>query len=580
MSHRPRHSIRGFTLTEMAIVLAVVGVLIAGLWNIISGANQQSRDTSAATQQTQLINAIKEFLQSQPGQQYMTSNLACGATPCAASVFFPLPLPSAANPAGSAGCVGDGALLADMPAGGVGTTGYSERSTWCGFLPPGFSGGVGGTVNSYGQTYLIQVLRDTTPAGSPPSSYSFMIMTKLGSKITDTSGARISALIGGDGGFIYTNAVCTTPPTTANTLACGSYGSWTANPVTNYGFGASVSGTVASRTYMSSQLNSLTDWLARIPMPGDTTMYTLNTMTTPEYLGDNALVMGKFTLGATPDTTSQSIYMGDYNTAPPSTGGGAINMQGGNFNFVLPPPPPPAVDYTTGGTMDMQGGTLNFSNGIIEGDATMGADRMTITDPVSAANPTAGLYLVGTMQYAGGVSPSPILSVVGGCTSVTSGPGTTNPNSQPPGVVSPNACQTALQVTGDANVFGLLQAYNLYAGTFIYQSSDMRLKSDIHPLKGALEDIMKLKPVSFVLDTDGQPSMGVIAQDLEKIYPDLVVTHKDLKYVNYDGLIAPLIEAVQELKQDNDELREELHKQALKQDELTKALAAQKAAVH
>jgi hypothetical protein len=44
------------------------------------------------------------------------------------------------------------------------------------------------------------------------------------------------------------------------------------------------------------------------------------------------------------------------------------------------------------------------------------------------------------------------------------------------------------------------------------------------------------------------PEVGVIAQDVEKVFPELVTTGRSgYKHVNYGGLIAPLIEAVKEL---------------------------------
>ena len=44
------------------------------------------------------------------------------------------------------------------------------------------------------------------------------------------------------------------------------------------------------------------------------------------------------------------------------------------------------------------------------------------------------------------------------------------------------------------------------------------------------------------------PGMGVIAQEVESVWPDLVTTGEDgIKRVEYNGLIAPLIEAVKEL---------------------------------
>ena len=45
-----------------------------------------------------------------------------------------------------------------------------------------------------------------------------------------------------------------------------------------------------------------------------------------------------------------------------------------------------------------------------------------------------------------------------------------------------------------------------------------------------------------------QPGMGVIAQDVERVFPQLVETDEQgYKRVDYNGLIAPLIEAVKEL---------------------------------
>jgi hypothetical protein len=49
-------------------------------------------------------------------------------------------------------------------------------------------------------------------------------------------------------------------------------------------------------------------------------------------------------------------------------------------------------------------------------------------------------------------------------------------------------------------------------------------------------------------DAKEQPGMGVIAQEVEKVFPELVeTTPEGLKRVEYSGLIAPLIEAVKEL---------------------------------
>jgi Chaperone of endosialidase len=49
-------------------------------------------------------------------------------------------------------------------------------------------------------------------------------------------------------------------------------------------------------------------------------------------------------------------------------------------------------------------------------------------------------------------------------------------------------------------------------------------------------------------DAKDQPGIGVIAQELEQVFPELVTTDEHgVKRVNYIGLIAPLIEAIKEL---------------------------------
>jgi hypothetical protein len=101
----------------------------------------------------------------------------------------------------------------------------------------------------------------------------------------------------------------------------------------------------------------------------------------------------------------------------------------------------------------------------------------------------------------------------------------------------------------------------------VYSTSDARLKTDIRKLKNPLEDLMKIDAVSYTLKSSGGKGMGVTAQNLEKVYPELVSTNNGNKYVEYNGLMGPLIGAIQQLKQDNDALRVQLKQQ---QDEIRK----------
>jgi Chaperone of endosialidase len=86
-------------------------------------------------------------------------------------------------------------------------------------------------------------------------------------------------------------------------------------------------------------------------------------------------------------------------------------------------------------------------------------------------------------------------------------------------------------------------------------SSDSRLKENIEPLQNCLQDICKLQGVSFTRIDGGHEEIGLIAQDVEKVFPKAVEvpSNKTEFYaLNYGSLVAPLIEAIKELKAEFD----------------------------
>jgi hypothetical protein len=79
---------------------------------------------------------------------------------------------------------------------------------------------------------------------------------------------------------------------------------------------------------------------------------------------------------------------------------------------------------------------------------------------------------------------------------------------------------------GDYNGMGLAAGNlfttgNSYAGAFIY-TSDRRLKEHIVPLSDSLSKILSLNGYSFDWKKDGKHDIGVIAQEVEKVFPALV----------------------------------------------------------
>jgi hypothetical protein len=56
---------------------------------------------------------------------------------------------------------------------------------------------------------------------------------------------------------------------------------------------------------------------------------------------------------------------------------------------------------------------------------------------------------------------------------------------------------------------------------------------------------------------DGKQKIGVLAQDIQKVFPELVTTDdKDMLAVNYQGLVPVLINALKEQQSEIDELKE------------------------
>ena len=92
--------------------------------------------------------------------------------------------------------------------------------------------------------------------------------------------------------------------------------------------------------------------------------------------------------------------------------------------------------------------------------------------------------------------------------------------------------------------------------------SDKRLKTDIKVLNNAMEKLLKLRGVEFHWKNKkwtNKKRFGVIAQELQKIYPEMVEMKKDGYYqVNYQALIPVLVEATKELKKENDKLKKRL----------------------
>jgi hypothetical protein len=112
-------------------------------------------------------------------------------------------------------------------------------------------------------------------------------------------------------------------------------------------------------------------------------------------------------------------------------------------------------------------------------------------------------------------------------------------------------------------------------------NSDSRLKQDITPLGEVLDRLLQLRPVSYHFrNVPGgiPPTLGLIAQEVEPLFPEIVGERDGKKSMAYSELIPVTIRAVQELNQkmdsENANLREELKRRDAENAELKQRLDA------
>jgi hypothetical protein len=112
---------------------------------------------------------------------------------------------------------------------------------------------------------------------------------------------------------------------------------------------------------------------------------------------------------------------------------------------------------------------------------------------------------------------------------------------------------TTLDVIGNTKIDG-----NILLGGNITSYSDIRIKDNIHKLTSCLSKIDYISGYSFTrkdLPDKDKIYIGLIAQEVEEYFPDLVSETKNIKSINYQSMVAVLLECVKELKREINELK-------------------------
>jgi hypothetical protein len=210
--------------------------------------------------------------------------------------------------------------------------------------------------------------------------------------------------------------------------------------------------------------------------------------------------------------------------------------------------------FVEGGGMKITGGlSVLDSNLVITGGLTV-SDTGFFVSSGGGTFTAAGLKVVdGGLTVASSIVRAPNI-IVTGAISVVSGAVITG------GLTVTNTglkvdAATTNYITGTSDIIGDLSISNNLNGNVV-TPSDRRLKHNITPVRGGLDSVSKLRGVYFKWAPDSPQSkfhkkrqMGLIAQDVQMVFPELIadIMDGDFLGVNYLQLLPVLIEAIREL---------------------------------
>lgn len=132
----------------------------------------------------------------------------------------------------------------------------------------------------------------------------------------------------------------------------------------------------------------------------------------------------------------------------------------------------------------------------------------------------------------------------------------TTDNASPLQLGTNNTVRMTINSDGNIDVSGVIRA------TDFVKTSDARLKKNIQTLDNVLGKAISLQPVSFNWQDESkgkQKQLGLIAQDVEKYFPEVVSTDSQgYKAVSYEQLIPVLFQSIKQQQQEIDLLKQQV----------------------
>jgi hypothetical protein len=126
--------------------------------------------------------------------------------------------------------------------------------------------------------------------------------------------------------------------------------------------------------------------------------------------------------------------------------------------------------------------------------------------------------------------------------------------------IGTNEPRAKLTVAGDISGSGTLR---MNGDIIAYYSSDERLKDNLIPISSASYKITQIGGYEFDWNKESKDyaghDVGVIAQEIEKVLPEVVITRQDgYKAVKYEKIIPLLVQGLKEQQEEINQLKKDL----------------------
>lgn len=181
-------------------------------------------------------------------------------------------------------------------------------------------------------------------------------------------------------------------------------------------------------------------------------------------------------------------------------------------------------------------GAVTFSS-----TASVSGNVTAATAPTTGAHLTNKTYTDATFLPLAGGTLTGNLSIINGTTEMTATLGSSG------GYFYGNATQIGWKASGGSVKIYWDTSGNFTAAQNITAYSDVKLKTNVQTIKEAVSIVNRMRGVFYDRIEDGRHGVGVIAQEMQEVLPQVVIENDGILSVAYGNIVGVLIEAVKEL---------------------------------